>query len=168
MASTATFSEYNGSGTYGTETGSRAEFNFKSIDDSTTAYTSAPIEAGSNSYWKIISGKWTGTFTQLILPTYKISSNAPNTGVSIVGAVKTAYSQPASTATGDGAMSTTGLVTLFVGSTNGFSATGYDTWYSGDSSTVYANPLRIQAQTVFPVVTGTTSSTTLTLAWNEI
>jgi hypothetical protein len=166
MASTATFSEYNGSGP--TETGSRSEFNFKDIDDSTSTYSSYPITIGQNSYWKIISGKWTGTFTQLILPTYKISSNAPNTGVSIVGAVKTAYSQPARTATGDGAMSTTGLVTLFVGSTNGFSATGYDTWYSGDSSTVYANPLRIQEQTIGTAATGTTSSTTLTLAWNEI
>lgn len=162
MASTQTWSEYNGTSP-GTETGSRTEMNFKNIDDSTTAYSSSPITAGNNSFGKYQALKFAGTYNTLSALTYKVSNNAPQTGVSIVGSVVAAYTQPATTALGDAAFSTSGASANFNNGTTPFAA--------GTSSTttnpVYAQAMRSQMQTTSSAAPGDTTSVTFTAAWTE-
>lgn len=162
MASTQTWSEYNGAGQ--TETGSRTECNWKNIDDSTTAYSSQPITAGNNSFTKYQALKFAGTWNSLSSLTYKIDNNAPQTGVSIVGAIVTAYTTPATAASGDSAMSTTGAAANFNSSSSPFGAGTSSTTAGG---TMYANALRTQLQTTSSAVPGDIASRTITATWTE-
>lgn len=163
MASTQTWSEYNGAGQ--TESGSRSESNWKNIDDSTTAYSAQPVTAGNNSFGKYQSIKYGGTYNSLSAFTYKIDNNAPATGISIVGSVVTSYTQPATTATGDSALSTTGISANFNNTTNGF-GTGTST-FSTANAAVYVNPLRTQLQTLSTAGPGDIASRTITATWTE-
>ncbi len=163
MASTQTWSEYNGAGQ--TETGARSECNWKNIDDSTTLYSSAPIAAGNNSYSKYQALKFAGTWNQLSSLTYKVSSAAPATGITVAGAVVTAYITPATTATGDGAASTSGAAVQFGTSTNPFSTAGGATVAGG--GTIYANAFRTQLQTTGSAGPGDIPGVTITAQWTE-
>lgn len=167
MASTQTWSEGNGT-TAGTETGSRAEANWKRIDDSTTAYTSSPINStnNENSMTKYQMLKYAGTWNSLSALTYKIDNNAPATGLSIVGSVVSAGTTPATTSSGDGAMSTTGATANFVASTFGY---GAGTSTSTASGTMYAQALRTQLQTTSSYAggPGDITSRTITASWTE-
>ena len=163
MASTQTWSEWNGTSP-GTETASRSEANLKNIDDSTSNYASFPTQAGNNSFWKIFGIVFNGTWNSLSALTYKVSSNAPATGVSIAGSVVSSYSQPATTASGDSAMSTSGASANFVSSTTPF---GAGTSSSTASGKMYAQPVRLQLQTTTSAGPGDIPSQTLTAAWTE-
>jgi len=162
MASTQTWSEYNGAGQ--TETGSRSECNWKNIDDSTTAYSSSPVTAGNNSYTKYQALKFAGTWNSLSALTYKIDNNAPQTGVTIAGAVVTSYTTPATSASGDGAMSTSGASANFNSSSTPFGAGTSSTTAGG---TMYANALRTQLQTTSAAAPGDIASRTITATWTE-
>lgn len=166
MASTQTWTEYNGAGP--TATASRAEANWKRVDDSTTAYTASPINStnNENSMAKIQALVFAGTWNSLSALTYKIDNNAPATGLSIVGSVLTSYTQPATTATGDSAMSTTGLTANFSNSTTPFTAGTSSTSAGG---TMYANALRTQLQTTSAYAGGPGDITTrtITATWTE-
>lgn len=162
MASTQSWTEYNGSGQ--TATATRTDCNWKNIDDSTTAYSSSPITAGNNSFGKYQALVYAGTWNSLSALTYKISNNAPATGVSIVGSVVTSYTQPATTATGDSAMSTSGISANFNTSTTPF---GTGTSSSTASGTMYANALRTQLQSTGSAGPGDIGSLTITAAWTE-
>lgn len=163
MASTQTWSEFNGTSA-GTETTSRAETNWKNIDDSTTAYSSSPVTAGNNSFGKYQALKYGGSWNSLSALTYKIDNNAPQTGVSIVGSVVTSGTTPATTATGDSAMSTSGISANF-----NSSSTPYGTGTSSTTAggTMYANALRTQVQTTSSAVPGDIASRTITATWTE-
>lgn len=167
MASTQTWSEFNGASA-ATETTSRAESNFKRIDDSTTAYGSSPINSSNNenSMTKYQALKYAGTWSSLSALTYKIDNNAPATGLSIVGAVVTSGTTPATTASGDSALSTTGLSANFNNSTSPY---GAGTSSSTASGTMYANALRSQLQTTSSYAGGPGDivSRTITAAWTE-
>jgi len=163
MASSVTFTEYNGSGA--TQTASRSEMNLKNIDDSTTAYSSSPITAGNYSFWKYQSAVHTGTYNQLSSASYKTSSTAPGTAQTIVGSVQTSYTQPATTASGDTTTNLlSGISANFNNTTTGF-GTGTSTYTTG--GTVYVNPLRLQLQTTSSALPGDNTSTTITYAWTE-
>ncbi len=164
MASTQTWSEYNGTSGSQVETGSRSEINFKNVDDSTTAYSSSPITAGNNSFGKYQALKFAGTWNSLSALTYKVSNNAPATGVSIVGAVVTAYATPSTTATGDSAFSTSGASANFNSSSTPF-GTGTSSTTAG--GTMYANAFRAQMQTTSSASPGDTPSVTFTATWTE-
>lgn len=167
MASTQTWSEFNGASA-GTETTSRAEANWKRIDDSTTAYTASAINAtnNENSMTKYQALKFAGTWNSLSALTYKIDNNAPATGLSIVGSVVTAGATPATTASGDSAMSTTGLSANFNSSSTPY---GAGTSSSTASGTMYANALRTQLQTTSSYAggPGDITSRTITASWTE-
>jgi hypothetical protein len=167
MASTQTWSEGNGASA-GTETASRAEANWKRIDDSTTAYTSSPINStnNENSMSKYQMLKFAGTWNSLSALTYKIDNNAPATGLSIVGSVVASGTTPSTTATGDAAMSTTGLSANFVSSTFGY---GAGTSSSTASGTMYTQALRTQLQTTSSYAGGPGDITTrtITATWTE-
>lgn len=164
MASTQTWSEGNGA-TAGTETASRAESNWKNIDDSTTAYSSSPITAGNNSFTKYQAIKFGGTYNTLSALTYKIDNNAPGTGLSIVGAPVATGATPSTTASGDPALSTTGVSANFTGAT-------WATVFAAGTATstanpVYGQPLRTQLQTLGTAAPGDIVSRTITATWTE-
>lgn len=167
MASTQTWSEGNGASA-ATETASRAEANWKRIDDSTTAYSSSPINStnNENSMTKIQMVKFAGTWNSLSALTYKIDNNAPATGLSIVGSVITAGSTPSTSASGDSAMSTTGLAANFTSSSFGYAAGSSSSTASG---TMYTNALRTQLQTTSSYAggPGDITSRTITATWTE-
>lgn len=167
MASTQTWSEFNGASA-ATETTSRAEANWKRIDDSTTAYTANPINStnNENSYTKYQALKFAGTWNSLSALTYKIDNNAPATGLSIVGAVVTSGTTPSTSASGDSAMSTTGLSANFNSSSTPY---GAGTSSSTASGTMYANALRTQLQTTSSYAggPGDITSRTITATWTE-
>lgn len=167
MASTQTWSEGNGTNA-ATETTGRAECNWKRIDDSTTAYTANPINStnNENSYSKYQALKIAGTWASIASMTYKIDNNAPATGLSIVGAVVTSGTTPSTTATGDSAMSTTGLSANLTATAMGYAA---GTSSSTASGTIYVNALRTQLQTTSSYAggPGDISSRTITAAWVE-
>jgi hypothetical protein len=167
VASSQTWSEGNGA-TAATETTSRTEANWKRIDDSTTAYTANPINStnNENSMTKYQAIKFGGTYNTLSALTLKIDNNAPATGLSIVGSVVTAGTTPATTASGDASLSTTGLAANFTATTLGYAA-GATT--SSASAVVYGNALRTQLQTTSSYVGGPGDivSRTITAAWTE-
>lgn len=167
MASTQTWSEFNGASA-ATETTSRAECNWKRIDDSTTAYTASPINStnNENSMTKYQALKFAGTWNSLSALTYRIDNNAPATGLSIVGSVVTAGTTPATTASGDSAMSTTGLAANFNSSSTPYGAGTSSTTASG---TMYANALRSQLQTTSSYAGGPGDivGRVFTAAWTE-
>lgn len=174
MASTQTWTEYNNVATVATETGARGESNWKNIDDSTTAYSASPVPAGANSFGKYQALKFAGTWNSLSVLTYKIDNNAPATGVTIVGAVVSAWTAPATSATGDSAMSTTGAAVQFGTSaftplanptTGPFSTAGGSSTTAG--GTMYANALRTQVQTTVSAAPGDIASRTITASWTE-
>lgn len=163
MASTQTWSEFNGASA-GTETGSRGEANWKNIDDSTTAYSASPITAGSNSFSKYQAVKFAGTWNSLSALTYKVSSNAPATGVSIVASVVTAGTTPSTTATGDAAASTSGTAANFNSASTPFGAGTSSTTAGG---TMYANAYRTQLQSTGSAGPGDIPTVTITASWTE-
>lgn len=167
MASTQTWSEGNGASA-ATETVSRTEANWKRIDDSTTAYSSSPINAtnNENSMTKYQAIKFAGTYNTLSVLTYKVDNNAPATGLSIVGVVVIVGTTPATTASGDAALSTTGLAANFTTANMGY-GTGSPT--STGSVVVYGNALRSQLQTTSSYTGGPGDITTrtITATWTE-
>ena len=162
MASTQTWSEGNGANA-ATETTSRAECNWKNIDDSTSAYTSYPITAGNNSYSKYQAIKFAGTYNMLSSLTYKVSTNTPGTGLTVAGAVVATGTTPSTTATGDGAASTTGASANFTTTTLGYAAGSA----SSSSNPVYGNPFRTQLQTTGSALAGDIATVTITATWTE-
>lgn len=108
-----------------------------------------------------------GTWNSLSALTYKIDNNAPATGLSIRGSVLTSYTQPSTTATGDAAMSTTGLSAGFGTSSTPFSTAGGSSTTAG--GTIYANALRTQLQTTSSYAggPGDISTRTITATWTE-
>lgn len=163
MASTQTWSEYNGASA-ATETASRTDCNWKNIDDSTTVYSTSPVTAGANSFSKYQAVKFGGSFNSLSALTYKVSSAAPSTGVSLVASVVTSGTTPATTATGDSAASTSGTSANFNNTTNPYGA-GTST-YTG-ATNVYANAYRTQMQTTGSAGPGDIASVTITASWTE-
>lgn len=167
MASTQSWTEYNGASA-ATPTASRTEANWKRVDDSTTAYTASPINStnNENSMTKYQAIVFAGTWNSLSALTYKIDNNAPATGLSIVGSVVTSGTTPSTTASGDSAMSTTGLSANFNNSTTPYGAGTSSTTASG---TMYANCLRTQLQTTSSYAggPGDITSRTITASWTE-
>lgn len=167
MASTQSWTELNGASA-GTATTSRTEANWKRIDDSTTAYTSSPINSSNNenSMTKYQFIVFAGTWNSISACTYKIDNNAPATGLSIVGSVVTSGTTPATTASGDSAMSTTGVSFNLTATANGYAA---GTSSSTASGTINGNPLRTQLQTTSSYAggPGDITSRTITATWTE-
>ncbi|MDL2342320.1 MAG: hypothetical protein QFB87_04565 [Patescibacteria group bacterium] len=166
MASTQTWSEYNGAGS--TETASRAEVNWKNIDDSTTAYTASPITvpaAGTQySFAKVQALKFAGTWNSLSALTYKVSTAAPGTGVALNADVVTSYTQPVATIQPASAASTTGTAANFSSSTTPFTAGTTSTTAGG---TMYANAYRTQLAVGTTAGPGDITSVTVTASWTE-
>jgi hypothetical protein len=172
MASTQTWTEGNGTNA-GTSTANRTDANWKNADDSTTtAYSAAPITAGQNSFDKYQAILYAGTFNSLSSLTYKVSTTAPGTGLTVVGSVITTASPrtPATTANGDTTTNlTTGLTANFVHTNTWTSvfATGTATGGPNDATSWYGQAFRTQLQTTGSAAPGDITSVTITATWTE-
>jgi len=74
-----------GSPAKGTTRTTVTDVNWKNIDDSTTAYTAAPITAGQNSFERWLSGKFSGTFNQILSGLFAHTATAFGTGLTLKG-----------------------------------------------------------------------------------
>lgn len=166
MASTQTWSEFNGVNA-ATETAARTDKNWKATDSSLADYAANPIPAATNSMTKYQAIKFAGTWNNISGFTYKIDNNAPQTGVSIVGSVinAAAGTTPSTTASGDAAMSTTGLSANLGSAVTPYVTPG--TASSAAGGTLYAQALRTQLQTTGAAVPGDIASRLITSTWTE-
>jgi hypothetical protein len=174
MAATFTWAEANGAGE--TETTGRTEVNWKNIDDSTTAYTSAPITVGNNSYGKYQYGKFSGTWNQILDGVWNHTSGSLGANIYLSGsksitadADKVTYVQPTTTkvttnitdATAAGALNRVVY----------FSATGPDSGTATTSvsggGTAYTTYIFTQLLTVAGAAAGDTATLTIGLRYNE-
>jgi hypothetical protein len=102
MAATFEWSETNGAAP-GVTTDARVECNFKDIDDSTTNYASAPIQAptvgSSYSYEKFIQGHFEGSYSDISDVKFWKSGGSLDAALSINSGVKAhdAYTTPVKT-----------------------------------------------------------------------
>lgn len=167
MASTQSWTRYHGAAS-ATVQANVTDSNWRRSDDE-TAYTGSPINSSNNenSNPQLQALVFAGTWNSLSALTYKIDNNAPATGLSIVGSVRTAVADTTgTTSTGDPAMSTTGLSANFNTSSSPFGAGTSSTTASG---TMYANALRTQLQTTSSYAGGPGDivSRTITASWTE-
>ena len=102
MAATFEWSETNGSAP-GARTDGRTECNFKDIDDSTTNYAAAPIQAptvgSSYSYEKWIQGHFQGSYSDITDVKFWKSGGSLDAALSINAGVKAygSYTTPVKT-----------------------------------------------------------------------
>lgn len=174
-AATFQWGESNGAGE--TITLDRAESNWKNIDDSTTAYSSSPIAAGSNSYSKWMFGKFSGTFNQISAGLFAHTAGAMGTGLTIKGQPamtvdgdRLSYSTPATSALAGLTFDQTSTVAIGSGRAVWFGATGPASSGKAASMTTnpcYTNYLTHQLQTTGSAAAGDTTQATFTLRYDE-
>lgn len=172
MAATFAFGEANGAGQ--TLTDGRTEVNWKNIDDSTTAYTSAPITAGNNSYEKWQYGHFSGTYTQILAGLWAHTSGTLGTGLTLkgapTGASQLTYTTPATTANANLSVDMTSAISIGSGTVVYFGPTSPNTASKATSTTsnpAYTNYLTTQLQTSGSAAAGDTATVTITLQYDE-
>lgn len=182
MPSTQTWSEGNGANA-GTETTSRGESNWKNIDDSTTAYSSSPVVAGTNSFHKVQAVKFAGTFNTLSSLSFyantaqplDAASSSANTRVKASILSSTTGATPSTTAiagaynnsTGDIPTSAGTLTANFVATSTWTSAFAAGTATLTASAAGYSQPLRTQLLTGPSCAPGDIATVTITASWTE-
>lgn len=175
MAATFEFDEANGAGE--TITHGRAEINWKNIDDSTTAYTASPIQAGSNSFSKYQFGHFTGTYNQISAGKWAHTAGALGTGLTLKGQPamtadgdRLAYATPATSANAALTFDDTSVIAIASGRAVWFGVTSPTAAGKAASSTAnpaYTNYLASQLQTTGSAAAGDTATVTLTLRYDE-
>jgi hypothetical protein len=182
MAATFDWQEDNGTATGSpakgtTRTTTRTEANWKNIDDSTTAYSSSPISAGSHSFQKNMFGKFTGTFNQILTGLFAHTAGTMGAGLTIKGihAVtgdgdRYLYVTPSTSADANLDVDHTGTTAIGSGIAIFFGATGPEA--TGKASSTTTNPgyttfLTHQLQTTGSAAAGDTATATWTLRYSE-
>ena len=182
MAATFEFEEDNGTATGSpakgtTRTAARTECNWKNIDDSTTAYTSNPIVAGTNSFQKNQFGHFSGSYNQLLNGLFAHTATAFGTGLTLKGVPhctgdgdRYIYVTPSTTADTNLTTDMTSAIAIGSGKTVCFSGTGPEA--TGKASSTVTNPaytsfLTTQLQTTGSAAAGDTATVTLTLQYDE-
>lgn len=179
MAATFEYNEDNGTATGSppkgtTRTTAVTQVNWKDADDVATAYSSAPIVAGTNSYTKYQFGKFTGTFNQILngkWSAHTAPGGALATGLTLHGQVRTLYTTPAKTTDSgmDAPVDFTTAVPIGSGETVLFHTTGPE----GASPTAtlsaagYTQYLISQLQTSGSAAPGDMATITTTLQYDE-
>lgn len=148
----------------------RTETNWKNADDATTANTSAPISAGSNSYEIWMFGKFSGTFTQIQSGLWAHTSGTFGTGITLKGVVTSSFTTPSTTANTNLTTDMTTAISIGSGATVLFSSAGPQG--ASPSSSTTANPsytqyLTSQMVTSGSVAAGLTATATMSLQYLE-
>jgi len=172
MAAEFIFQEDNGAATgspaKGTTRTTTTNVNWKSVDDTTTAITSAQIDAGNNSFSKYTFGKFTGTFTKINGGKFAHTAGNLPTGAYLYGKVSSTYQTPSiNTLTGYTDISTPILIAD--GATVLYSTTGPEGTVTSTELTTagYTQYLTTQLITTGATPTGPTDPITLTLRYSE-
>lgn len=151
--------------------------NWKSVNDYSTAYSSAPITAGSNSYEKYQYGHFSGAYNSLSAGLFAHTSGALGTGLTL-------KVSPTMTTDGDRKAWATPLTTNLVATTDATSvvtiASGIAIWFGatgpatvGKLATctaalpVYTNYIVTQLLSTGSASAGDTATVTLTLQYDE-
>lgn len=155
-----------------TRTDSRAERDYKNIDDTTTAYTASPIVAGNNSFSKYQYGHFASGFNTILngkWSAHTAPAGALATGLTLVGKVTSTYVQPATTALGGSPTDFTTAVAIGSGTAVSFSTSGPED--SGPTSTLaaagYSQYLVTQLQTSSSAAAGNMAQITETFQYDE-
>lgn len=174
MPATFEFDEDNGAATGSPAQGTTrntavTQVNWKNTDDVSTAYSSSPVSAGSNSYTKYQFGKFTGTFNQISSGLWAHTSGTLGTGLTLKGVVTSTYATPATTANASLTVDMTSAISIGSGQSVSFSTTGPQA--ASPTSTLsaagYTQYLATQLQTTSSAAAGDTATVTLTLQYNE-
>lgn len=160
-----------------TRTAAITDVNWKNIDDSTTAYSSAPISAGNNSFERWLFGHFSGTFNQILSGLWAHTATAFGTGLTLKGNPATTgdgnrplYTTPSTTANATLTTDMTTAVAIGSGVAVFFGATGPEATGKAASMTTnpcYTNYLPTQLQTTSSAAAGDTATVTLTLEYQE-
>lgn len=174
MAATFEWDEANTAGQ--TVTHNVTTVNWKNIDDATTAYTSAPITAGNNSFEKWQYGHFSGSYNQILNGKFAHTATAFGTGLTLKGAPsmtvdgdKLAYATPSTTTNANLTVNMTSAISIGSGSVVWFSGTSPTTTKTASTTAnpAYTNYLTTQLQTTGSAAAGDTATVTLTLQYDE-
>jgi hypothetical protein len=171
MAATFQWAEANGAGE--TETLDRGETNWKNIDDSTTAYTDAPITDGNNSYDKWLYAKFSGTFNEISVGLFAHTSGAMGSGLTINGQPamtadgdRLAYATPSTTTNASLTFDQTSVTAIGSGRAVWFGATGPAN--SGKAASMTTNPCYTNYLTHQLITSGADAGDTVTAIFTTI
>ena len=176
MAATFAWGEAHGA-TYNASVTTPTDCNWKNIDDSTTAYTTVPVVAGTNSYTKYQFGILSGTWNQILNGKWAHTAGALSSMTLIgapSGASQLTFAQPAiataaasltvdmtaTTAIGSGTV-------VYFGPTSPNQAAKTASVLVGGGNPVYTNYLATQLQVAGGASAGDTASITVTLSYDE-
>lgn len=172
MPATFEWDEANGAGQ--TLTHNVTQVNWKSVDDVATAYTSAPISDGTNSYTKWQYGHFSGTYNTILNGLWAHTAGTFGTGLTLYGAPSGAsqltYATPVTTdQSGTLTVNMTGITAIGSGTPVYFGATSANTAGKTTSTTAnpaYTNYLTTQLQ-ANGATAGDTATVTITLQYDE-
>jgi hypothetical protein len=178
MAANFEFWEANGAGQ--TLSSGITNVNWKNIDDTTTAYTAAPITAGSNSFEKWQFGFFHGTYNTISNGFFDHTSGVLGTGLTISGmasmttsGLALVYTTPSTTKNANLTKDYTSVNASFPTSAPivMFGPSGPDKTYAKQASTTanpaYTNYLTTQLLTSASAGAGDTATVTFTLRYDE-
>ena len=174
MAATFEFNEDNGAATGSPAKGTTrntavTQMNWKAVDDVATAYSSSPVNAGSNSFTKYQFGKFTGTFNQISNGLWAHTSGSLPAGVTVYGIVTSTYATPSQTTAAALTTDMSTAIAITSGAAVSFSTVGPEgaSPTSTLSAAGYTQYLATQARTTGAAPTGDSAVQTFTLRYSE-
>lgn len=171
MSATTTWYEQNGTaaGTPAAGTESTvSSCDWKSVDDSTTPRSSAPVQAGDYSYIKYNYLGFSGTFNQISAVKWAHTAGTLGTGLSLVGKVTSTYETPVDTAmAGSTDMTNTSAISSGASVLLGTSGPNDTNPQASQTSTCYTQYLVTQVQSLTTAAAGDSGQVTLTVQYNE-
>lgn len=170
MSATTTWYEQNGTAT-GTPAGGTestvSSCDWKSVDDTTTPRSSAPVQAGENSYIKYNYLGFSGTFNQISSVKWAHTAGTLGTGISLVGKVTSTYETPVNTAMSS-STDMTSAISIGSGAAVLLGVTPNDVNpQTSQTTTCYTQYLATQVQTLGTAAAGDSGQVTLTVQYNE-
>lgn len=160
-----------------TRTTGVTDVNWKNSGTQGTAYSSAPITAGNNSYEKWQFGKFSGTYNQILNGLFAHTAGTAGTGLTLKGTPactgdgdRLLYTTPSATANSNLTTNMTTAISIGSGVAVCFGATGPEATGKASSTTsnpAYTNFLTTQLQTTGSAAAGDTATLTLTLQYDE-
>lgn len=160
-----------------TTTHNVTDVNWKASGTQGTAYSAAPIVAGTHSFEKWQFGHFSGTYNQILNGLFAHTSGTLGTGLSLYGPPacsgdgnRLLYTTPSQVANTNLTNNMTTAIAIGSGVAVAFGATGPHATGKAASTTAnpaYTNYLTTQLQTTGSAAAGDTSSCVLTLQYDE-
>lgn len=156
-----------------TSTYNVSNVNWKNADDTTTAYTSSPITAGSNSYTKYQYVLFSGTFNQITNVKWQHTTGALTgsfgVGLTLKGVTTSGYATPGTAANGSLTynISDTGDIATGWALPLGYNGPHYAGAHSTITGAGYSQYIATQLQTTASAAAGNTATMTFTVRYDE-